>query len=181
MKKILKGILQVILTIVWFVYVVLRRLVARLNPARRMKTVLSEEYRLAIFCLARKKVNRRFLNDSNEHGELVSRLILADTAESDEVFIYSKSLTPMFYRKVLLPSKCHIKILLDDKKGINIIKTLPKDVQSRLDCRLTSVQSGEHFLVSNDAFRYELKHRTNLVFGTIIQYELKNIEISDEL
>ena len=116
---------------------------------------VSEEYRTAVTKLADKGTNQRFLNDSNEHALLVTDLMFNRIDEMEEILIYSKSLKPAFYEKILRHSKHKIKILLDDTAGIDRIKTLPMDIQTRLECRLTGVTES-HFILAGRAFRFEI-------------------------
>lgn len=184
MNKILKAIAQVILTVLWAFYAILGKPLVSLFKAPQKKernATVPEEYRNAVTKLAEIKKNQRFLNGTNAHAEVVAGLMIAHAREADEVLIYSDALSEAFYQAVLRYSKCRIKILLDNSDGKDIIKALPQDVQNRLDYRMTRVADGAHFLVSGDAFRYELEYPTRLVFGIVVQLKPEHPEPHDEL
>lgn len=184
MKKVLKAVAQFILTVLWVFYAILGKpliSIFKVPAKKKNEETVSQEYRDAVTKLAEVKKNQRFLNGTNADAKVVAGLMIARAEEADEVLVYSDALSAAFYKEVLRHSKCRIKVLLDDREGINIIKALPQDVQSRLECRVTKVAGGAHFLVSDDAFRYELEYPTHLVFGIVVQYETKHPEPHDEL
>lgn len=184
MKKILKAIAQLIFTVLWVFCAILGKpLVSIFKAPVKKKNVetVSQEYRDAVTKLAEIKKNQRFLNGTNADAKVVAGLMITRAEQVDEVLVYSDALSADFYKEVFRHSKCRIKILLDDREGINIIKALPQDVQNRLEYRVTRVADGAHFLVSDDAFRYELEYPTRLMFGIVVQYETKHPERHDEL
>ena len=126
-------------------------------PVIRSTGELPREYRKAVTKLADGKVDQRFLGDSGEHAKFVAGLILEHSTEASEVLIYSKALEDAFYEEVLRSSKCHIKVVLDNEEGIQVIKRLPQDVQNRLVFRFAHTPKGAHFLLLNNAVRFELK------------------------
>lgn len=118
---------------------------------------LPRDYRKAVTKLADDKIDQRFLGASNEHAKFVAGLILEHSTESSELLIYSEALEDAFYEEVLRFSKCHIKVVLDNEEGVQIIRRLPQEVQNRLVVRFTHTPKGAHFLFLNNAVRFELK------------------------
>lgn len=118
---------------------------------------LSRDYRKAVMKLADDKVDQRFLGASGDHAKFVAELILEHSTEASEVLIYSRALKDAFYEEVLRFSKCYIRVVLDDKEGIQVIKRLPQDVQNRVLVQFTHTPKGAHFLLLNNAVRFELK------------------------
>ncbi|HBH71244.1 MAG: hypothetical protein UU88_C0019G0003 [Parcubacteria group bacterium GW2011_GWC1_42_11] len=145
------------------------------------KTTKSEpnvplEYINAVTKLARKRKDQRFLNDGNNFAKLVAWLMISSVRPMDEILIYSKALTQPFYSTILrasclLDSKPVFRVVLDDKEGIEVIKKLPEDVQSRIDCRLAATPEGSHMLLTPVAFRAEAKSCHDELFVICNFYE----------
>jgi len=128
----------------------------------KAKPRLPHDYIVALGELADNEENRRFLNGSNDEASIVTWLMIRHATEDDEVLIYSKALSPLFYAEILRaasiqPLKCRFRIVLDDKEGMKVVKALPVEIQSHVDCRYLLEPEGGHFLVFDDAFRYEIK------------------------
>lgn len=120
---------------------------------------MMEEYRKAVTALADTKENRRFLNDSCEHAKDLANLMVGRAQSDDESLIYSGELGKGCFNDALTTSKGKIRILLDDRKGIAVVKSLPKGVQDRIEVRIVEQQPrGNHFFVSGQSFRYETDH-----------------------
>lgn len=168
MKKILMAIGQLVLTILYFVYVALIKIplnaVKRTN-IRNQKTYLEgpvpDDYRAAITGLADNMVNRRFLNSSKEQTKLIARLMVNRVVENGDVLIYSDSLEQEFYTEILCHSRCHFRILVGNTGALKVIKSLPQHAQNRIDCRAHNGFKKEHFLVIKHSFRYELPEYQN--------------------
>lgn len=141
-----------------------RLIVWRACEARRYyaQPNLPLDYIHEVTKIADARKNRRFLNDSNSHAELVFWLMIRALRFNDEVLIYSSSLDLPFYSRILsgscfLDSKPVFKIILDDKVGLEIIKKLPEDAQNRIDCRIATKKDDAHMIVTHHAFRIEAK------------------------
>lgn len=119
---------------------------------------VTPEYEKAVTELADRKENRRFLNDSSDHAKLLIDLMIGRSGENDSVLIYSGELKRECFGSSLQNSKAHIRIVLDDPKGLDAIATLQEDVQRRIEARLLRKKAGNHFFIAGSAMRYELSH-----------------------
>lgn len=140
-----------------------------------------QDYVEAITLLADKQGNRRFLNGSNAQAELVAGLMVSRNSEHHEVLIYTESLEPAFYKEILQNSRGRFRVIFCNTKALGVIRALPKDVQDRIDYRVSNTPWSERFLVVGNAFRYQLAEISHLLFGKIIQYEPGTRRSSNEL
>ncbi|MFZ3043690.1 MAG: hypothetical protein WA058_01100 [Minisyncoccia bacterium] len=104
---------------------------------------------------AERRVNERFLTDSNDQAFWTVFLMISHVREEDTVLIYSRALEHHFFLQALCQSKCHIDIILDDVRGVEVIAALPQSFLSRIEWRISSSACGRHFLVAGDSFRYD--------------------------
>lgn len=157
MGKILESFLQVI------------------SPVINFTDEMSKDYREALTKNFNNKVDQRFLGGSEKQAKFVFGLMISQTTEADEVLIYSRALEHSFYSEVLTSSKCRIRIILDDVKGLDVIKSLPQDVQRRVACCyiLSHDASEKHFIMFDNAFRCEVKEGKEL-------YSVSNFNEPDE-
>lgn len=126
--------------------------------------------------MAKDRKNQRFLNDNDEEAKIVVWLMIRSLRPADEVLVYSKDLSLPFYSAILrasqlLDSNLNFRIVLDDKEGIEVIRKLPEDAQSRIDCRLATTQDGSHILLTPVAFRAEAKDYHDELFVVCNFYE----------
>jgi hypothetical protein len=128
--------------------------------------VQREKYRFAVAEIANSKKDRRFLNGEEWHAEIVAGMMVSH-AKNEEVLIYSDSLGPEFYAKILLNSYCSFRILLGNvgnSRALDVIRALPQEAQSRIDFRVSNAPYGKHFLVVGDSIRCEADDDGNELF-----------------
>ena len=114
-------------------------------------------YEDAVRFIANNNVNRRFLNDANEHTKLVVELMVDHIKDGDEVLIFTSTL-PAFYDVALQNPKCKFRIIVDNIDGLNAVRTLRSEVSRRIDCRFVSVPEGKHFISLGSAYRMTVDH-----------------------
>lgn len=119
---------------------------------------VSKEWLEAVTKLSENKTERRFLNDSADHAKVLIDLMIGKSQEQDDVMIYCGELKPSCFGDALQSAKGHIRIVLDDQKGFSVIRTLPQEVQNRIQAKLLNEKDGSHFFVAGTAMRYELSH-----------------------
>lgn len=159
----------------------LRLLSKNKNPLKA-EPLLPVDYMVAVTKLATDREDRRFLNGNEKEASLVSWLMVRNARAEDEVLIYSKALSLPFYSEILRAtclsvSKPVFRIIIDDKQGVDIIKNLPEDVQSRINCRLATTKDGLHLLLTPVAFRAERKGFINELFVVCNFYEPGTVEV----
>ena len=123
------------------------------SPARR------KQYRVGVTMLADNMKNERFRIGEEWHAEIVAELMVGRTSKNDELLIYSDSLAPEFYAKILENSKCRIRILFGNTKALGILRALPQGAKDRIDFRASNTPRGKHFLVVGSSVRCEVNNQ----------------------
>lgn len=120
-------------------------------------TVVSEKYRSSLTEMANRLDGMLFWNKGEVAAKLIFSLLISRATEMEEVVIYSKSLSPTFYKDVLRGLRCPSRILLDDPAGVSVVRSLAQNLQERIDVRSlssTRVDKGNVYFIATDyAFR----------------------------
>lgn len=120
---------------------------------------VTPEYAAAVTKLADEHVNQRFLNDSHDHANLLSGLMIGRTKEYDDVLIYSNSLPFSCYGDALKRAGSgNIRIILEDASSAEEIKNLSTDHPDCIHYRVLDTTDGAHFWIAGSAFRLEMDH-----------------------
>lgn len=118
---------------------------------------MSAKYRSSLTEMADRMDGSYFLNEGNDFAKFTVGLIISRATEMEEVVIYSKSLSPTFYKDVLRGLRCPARILLDDPAGVSVVRSLTQNLQERIDVRaLPSPRVSKdnvHFIATDYAFR----------------------------
>lgn len=122
-------------------------------------TKVTPEYKAAITMWANERNEKRFLNDSCDHAQLLASLMIGRSDRDDDVLIYSKNLPTSCFSEALVNSKSNnIRIVVENEGAVKEIKNLPEELQKRINCRVAKVAEGAHFWIAGDSFRLEMDH-----------------------
>lgn len=115
---------------------------------------LKQEYIDEITGLADANENRRFLNDSTVHADLLIRLMVGRAQTG--TLIYTGSLPEESYREALAVAQGRIRILADDEDGAAWVREAFPD---KVELQAPKQPIGDHFfVVDGRSFRLELDH-----------------------
>lgn len=121
---------------------------------------LPKDYVVAIVDFAEKHVDRRFLNDSNLHAQLLVECMIGNAAESDVVRIYTGELKAECYKSILeATSSRDIRILADDIDAVNLVIKDIDHGSRKIEALPIAEKIANHFYtVGNRSFRFEIDH-----------------------
>lgn len=122
----------------------------------KYKGKLPKDYILAIAELAENHTNRRFLNDSYFHAQLLIECMIGRATVADETRIYSGALKAECYKEILNAGSQKVRILVDDFDAAQeTIKALNQQ-NGRITILPVATKGNNHFFTMGDSFRYEL-------------------------
>lgn len=135
-------------------------------------TKVTPGYKTAVTKFADEQINQRFLNDSIDHAKLLAGLMIGRAKESADVLIYSEKLPSECFGDAISNSRSeNIRIILDDKKGIEEINKLPDAIKSRIQYRVLETSDGAHFWVAGNSFRLEMDHGSAKAIANFNDYD----------
>lgn len=128
------------------------------NLLRKYKD-LPADYVLAIAALADKHENRRFLNDSDLHAQLLIECMIGNALADDEVRIYSGALK-CFPDALNSTQSNSVRVLVDDyNEAKAIVEQLSGPQKNKITIfQVAKKQNNHFFTVGGRAFRYEMDH-----------------------
>lgn len=117
---------------------------------------LPREYVLAIADMAERHINRRFLNDSYLHAQLLIECMIGRATSKDETRIYSGALKAECFKEILNAGSQQVRVLVDDIDAAqNTINGLNNN-SGRIVVLPVVEKWTNHFFTIGDSFRYEL-------------------------